>query len=126
MVVKNAICLFGISILSTLTWILSKTLTRIPKGLLKFYPVTEFKALTTLVCKMVSYYCWLWRCHCLLGPLDQTVFCDHHREIMLSSLSKAGTNWYSENSLKTHRKTYVVEQNFGKAASYRPKACHLL
>ena len=57
MVVKNAICLFGISILPTLTRILSKTLTRIPKGLLKFYHVTEFKDLTTLVCKMVSYYC---------------------------------------------------------------------
>ena len=57
MVVKNAICLFGISILPTLTRILSKTLTRIPKGLLKFYHVTEFKDLTTLACKMVSYYC---------------------------------------------------------------------
>ena len=31
--------------------------------------------------------------------LDHSMFCDHHREIPLYSLSKAGTHWYSENHL---------------------------
>ena len=48
------LCLFGIFMLPTLTWIFSKTLRRISKVLLKFYHVTIFKDLTTLVSKMMT------------------------------------------------------------------------